>query len=70
MHAALLSNVLISGAITRGPAHRIILQWLMSEPFELIICPALLEEVASVLIDRGRLRRWISIEELAFTSTD
>ena len=52
-----------SGAITRGPAHRIILQWLKSEPFELIICPALLEEVASVLIDRDRLRRWISIED-------
>lgn len=63
MRAVLDSNVLISAAITRGSTHRIVLEWLGSEPFELIICQALLEEVASVLIDRDRLRRWISIED-------
>jgi putative PIN family toxin of toxin-antitoxin system len=63
VRAVLDSNVLISAAITRGPAHRIVLKWLKSEPFELIICPALLDEVASVLIDRDRLRRWISTED-------
>jgi putative PIN family toxin of toxin-antitoxin system len=57
------SNVLISAAITRGPAHRIVLQWLKSGPFELIICPTLIEEVATVLTERDHMRRWISIED-------
>lgn len=63
MRAVLDSNVLISAAITRGPAHRIVLQWLKSEPFELIICPTLIEEVATVLTERDQMRRWISIED-------
>lgn len=53
----------VQAAITRGPDHRIVLRWLESDPFELIICQAPLEEVATVLIDRDRLRRWISIQD-------
>lgn len=63
MRAVLDSNVLISAAITRGPTHRIVVQWLESEPFELIICQAILEEVATVLTERDQMRRWISVED-------
>lgn len=37
--------------------------WFEREPFHLIVCESLLEEVATVLIDRDRMRRWISVED-------
>ena len=63
MRAVLDSNVLISAAITRGATHHIVREWLESEPFELIICHALLEEVTTVLTERDQMRRWISVED-------
>lgn len=61
MRAVLDSNVLISAAISRGPAHRIVQAWFEREPFELIVCDALLQEVAEVLA-QDRMRRWIGPE--------
>lgn len=63
MRAVLDSNVLISAAITRGPSHRIVQAWLETEPFELIVCESLLNEVETVIIERDHLRRGISVEE-------
>lgn len=36
--------------------------WLEREAFELVICPALLDEVREVLTQRPRLRRWIDVD--------
>ena len=62
MRVVLDANVLVSAAISRGPSHRIVQDWLRHEPFELVICGRLLGEVRSVLIERPRLRKWISLE--------
>jgi len=56
------SNVLISAAISPGPSHRIVRAWLEDQPFELIVCERLLNEVENVLTQRSRLRRWITVE--------
>ena len=62
MRVVLDANVFVSAATHRGPAHRIVLDWLDQQTFELVMCPALLEEVRSVLTERPRLRRWIDLE--------
>jgi uncharacterized protein len=53
------ANVWVSAAINRGASHRIVQLWLERSPFEVVICPRLLEEVREVL-ERPRLRRFIS----------
>ena len=62
MRVVLDANVLISAAISHGPSHRIVHAWLTDEPFELVICYRLIEEVRSVLTERPRLRKWIRLE--------
>jgi putative PIN family toxin of toxin-antitoxin system len=64
------SNVLVSAAISKGPSHRIVQAWLQDQLFELVICDRLLGEVRSVLTERKRLRKWISLRagELYVTS--
>lgn len=62
MRVVLDANVLVSAAISRGASHRIVQSWLQHRPFELVICDRLLGEVRSVLIERPRLRKWISLE--------
>lgn len=63
MRAVLDSNVLISAAITKGPAHRIVQAWLERGAFELVVCRSLLDEVTTVLVDRDSMRRWISAQD-------
>jgi putative PIN family toxin of toxin-antitoxin system len=62
VRAVLDSNVLISAAITLGAPHRVVQAWLEGEAFELIVCESLLEEVATVLIERDDMRRWITVD--------
>ena len=62
MRVVLDANVLVSAAISRGPSFRILRAWFATQPFELVICERLLGEVRAVLIERGRLRRWISLD--------
>jgi putative PIN family toxin of toxin-antitoxin system len=62
MRVVLDANVLISAAISEGPSHRIVQSWLQDQTFELVICDRLLGEVRSVLTERPRLRKWISLE--------
>lgn len=60
MRAVLDANVLVSAAIGSGPPHRIVNLWRTRRSFDLIACPRLLAEVASVLLDRPRTSRLIS----------
>jgi putative PIN family toxin of toxin-antitoxin system len=62
MRVVLDANVLVSAAISRGPAHRIVQGWLQDQTFELVICDRLLAEVRSVLTERPRIRKWISVD--------
>lgn len=62
MRVVLDTNVLVSAAISEGPSHRIVQGWLQGWSFELVLCDRLLGEVRSVLIERKRLRKWISVE--------
>ncbi len=62
MRAVLDANVLISAAISEGPSHRIVHGWLQGQTYELVICDRSLGEVRSVLTERPRLRKWISLE--------
>ena len=60
MRVVLDANVWISAAISSGPSRRIVHTWLAEQPFEVILCPRLLDEVRHVLTERPRLRAWIS----------
>ena len=62
MRVVLDANVFISAAISECPSHRIVQGWLGDQTLELVICDRLLGEVRSVLIERRRLRKWISVE--------
>lgn len=59
MRVVLDANVFVSGAISRGPSHRIVQHWLECGDFDVVMCPELLAEVTAVLTERPRLRRWI-----------
>ncbi len=63
------SNVLISARLSpRGAPGRLLAAWL-DERFELIASPALLSELAGVLM-RPKFRRWLTVEEArAFVGT-
>ena len=58
------ANVLVSAALARDPAVPSVRAFdaLLDERIEVVGCPALLGEVASVL-GRDRLRRYLSIDE-------
>ena len=61
MRVVLDANVLVSAAISQGSSHRIVQAWLTAQPFELVVCQRLLDEVDHVLTKRPRLRRWITL---------
>lgn len=64
MRAVLDPGVLISALISPdGPPREIVSAW-AEERFELIVSPALLEELREVLA-RPKFRRWVSIETAA-----
>ena len=57
------ANVFVSAAIQRGASYRIVESWLTgTADFEVVMCPALLDEIREVLTTRPRLRKWISLE--------
>jgi uncharacterized protein len=57
------ANVFVSAAIQRGASYRIVESWLNgTADFEIVMSPALLEEIREVPTTRPRLRRWISLE--------
>jgi putative PIN family toxin of toxin-antitoxin system len=60
MRVVLDANIWISAAISEG--RRIVDAWLTDQPFELVICHRLLEEVRKVLTERPRLRKRIPLE--------
>lgn len=61
MRVVVDANVLVSAVISElGPPREIVDAW-VQERFELIVSPALLDELGDVLT-RPRLRRWVSAE--------
>ena len=57
------ANVFVSAAIQGGASYRVVESWLTSTAdFEVVMCPALLDEFREVLTTRPRLRKWISLE--------
>ena len=57
------ANVFVSAAIQRGASYRIVESWLNgTADFEIVMCPALLDEIREVLTTRPRLRKWISLQ--------
>lgn len=63
MLVVLDANVFVSAAIQRGASYRLVESWLTGTPhFEVVMCPALLDEIREVLTTRPRLRKWISLE--------
>ena len=55
-------NVLISAVITSGVSAMLLDRWLTDRPFDVVVCPALVGELRTVLA-RERFRRWISVPE-------
>lgn len=62
MRVVLDANVLVSAAFSEGPSYRIVQGWLRDQTFELVICDRLLGEVRTVLTERPRLQKWISLK--------
>ena len=61
MLVVLDANVFVSGAIQRGASYRLVESWLIgTAPFEVVMCPALLDEIRDVLTARPRLHKWTS----------
>ena len=57
------ANVFVSAAIQHGASYRIVESWLTgTADFEVVMCPALLDEIREVLTTRPRLRKWVSLE--------
>ena len=52
MRVVLDTNVFVSGAINTGAPHSIVQTWLRSAALEAVICPRLLTEIMTVLLDR------------------
>ena len=64
MKVILDANVFVSAAIRKGPSHRLVDEWLSGVArFEIVLCPALVAEIRSVLTTRPRLRKWISLDD-------
>lgn len=61
MRVVLDANVFISGAIQKGASFRVVQRWFAGGGFEVIMCPELLAEIADVLTERPRLRKWIDL---------
>jgi putative PIN family toxin of toxin-antitoxin system len=57
-------NVLVSAAVATGVSAELLDRWFTDRPFELVVCPALLDELGDVLA-RSKFRRWITAEEAA-----
>jgi uncharacterized protein len=57
------TNVLVSAAISRGTSRELLDLWLRERPFALVVCPALLDELAEVL-NRERFRAVVTAEEV------
>ena len=62
MRVVLDANVFVSGAINTGTPHSIVQSWLRRAEFEAVICPRLLTEITTVLLDRPKMRRWIDLD--------
>ncbi len=62
MRVVVDTNVFVSGAINTGAPHSIVQTWLQSAAFEAVICPRLLTEITTVLLDRPNMRRWIDLD--------
>lgn len=55
-------NVLVSAAVASGVSAELLDRWLSDRPFDVVVCPALIDELRDVLA-RDRFRRWISTHE-------
>ena len=55
-------NVLVSAAVASGVSAELLDRWLTDRPFDVVVCPALIDELRDVLA-RDRFRRWISTHE-------
>lgn len=64
MRAVLDPNVLVSAAVATGVSAQLLDRWFVDRPFELVVCPALIEELRDVLA-RPKFRRWITANEAA-----
>lgn len=62
MRVVIDPNVLVSAAVAAAVSAELLDRWLTDRPFELIVCPTLVDELRDVL-GRDRFRRWISAEE-------
>lgn len=62
MRAVLDPNVLVSAAVATGVSAQLLDRWFVDRPFELVVCPALIEELRDVLA-RPKFRRWITADE-------
>ena len=66
MRAALDTNVIVSAALIRGGNEESILRSWETGVFDLVLSPAILDEMGRVLADnRSRRRRWMTDEEVA-----
>lgn len=62
MRVVIDPNVLVSAVVAEGVSAQLIDRWFVDRPFEIVICPHLIDELDDVL-GRDKFRRWLTVEE-------
>lgn len=57
------TNVWVSAVLTPGPPREVIDLWVSRSTIEVVMCLELYEEIAEVLLQREKIRKWLSINE-------
>ena len=57
------TNVWVSAVLTPGPPREVIDLWVSRSTIEVVMCLELYEEIAEVLLQREKIRKWLTIDE-------
>lgn len=57
-------NVFVAAAVTNGVSARLPDLWFEARPFEILVCPMLIDELGDVL-NREKFRRWLTVDDAA-----
>lgn len=62
MRIVIDTNVWVSAALTPGPPRDVLKVWTSHSSVEVVMCLELFEEMSEVLLQREKIRRWISLD--------
>ena len=63
MRVVIDTNVWVSAALAPGPPREVLEAWTSHSSIEVVMCFELFEEMSEVLLQREKIRRWLSVDE-------